>query len=250
MVKRFVLLIISFICTFYYNDCHAQAQQADTIQQRVMAVNMEHFFNKAIGRQSRLYNGFAYQLVGINSPGNAYFNDTTSLVNGNVRYGGLSYRNVPLLYDIYNDVLVSRLMGGALLFSLVTEQVDDFDLFGHHFINLHAADVNNVISAGYYDELYNSNQIQLLAKRNKTFQQDIQGVRNGRISFSVLLNDRYYLKKDSLYYKISGSGKFLTLLGDKKKELRKYLKDNNIRYNDNPEQTMVLLTKYYDSLKK
>jgi hypothetical protein len=250
MNKLVSLLIIYFVCTFYCNDSLAQAHQNDTLRQHLMAANMDNFYNKVIGRQSRLYNGFAYQMVTINSPGNAYFKDSTRLATGNVKYGGILYRNIPLLYDIYKDLLISRTENGLFLFSFINEQVDNFDLLDHHFINLPAADPGNIVAAGFYDELYTGNQIQLLVKRAKIFQEDFHGARDGRISFNALVNDKYYLKKDSVYYRISSNGKFLNVLGDKKKELKKYLKDNNINYKANPEQAMLLMANYYNSVTK
>jgi len=58
----------------------------------------------------------------------------------------------------------------------------------------------------------------------------------------------YYLKKGGVYYEVNSRGKFLDVLQDKKKELKKYLKDNNISYGDNPELAMAALATYYDSL--
>ncbi len=250
MIKLVSLLVICFVCTFYCNDSRAQVHPEDTLQQHLMAINMDNFYNKAIGRQSRLYSGFAYQMVTINSPGNAYFKDSTHVANGNVTYDGILYRNVPLLYDIYKDLLVSRTENGLFLYTLLNEKVDKFDLLGHHFINLPTADTNNVISPGFYDELYANNQIQLLVKRKKVFQEDFHGTSGDKMSFTVLINDKYYLKKDNLYYKVGSSGSFLNVLSDKKNELKKYLKDNNIKYKSDPEQAMILLAKYYNSLTK
>lgn len=248
MIKLVSLLVICFVYTFYCNDSRAQAHPEDTLQQHLMAVNMDNFYNKAIGRQSRLYSGFAYKMVTINSPGNAYFKDSTRVANGNVTYDGILYRNVPLLYDVYKDLLVSRTENGLFLFSMLNEQVANFDLLGHHFINLQTADTNNVITPGFYDELYANNQIQLLVKRKKIFQEDFHGTREGKISFNALISDKYYLKKDNLYYKVGSSGSFLDVLSDKKSELKKYIKDNNIKYKNDPEQAMILLAKYYNSL--
>lgn len=250
MIKLVSLLVIGFICVFYCHDSRAQVRPGDTLQQHLMAVNMDNLYNKAIGRQSRLYSGFAYKMVAINSPGNAYFKDSTHVTNGNVTYGGILYRNIPLLYDIYKDLLVSRTENGLFLYSLINEQVDNFDLLDHHFINLRTADTENVVAAGYYDELYANNQIQLLVKRKKNFQEDFHGPREGKISFNALISDKYYLKKDNLYYKVGSSSSFINVLSDKKSELKRYLKDNNIKYKTDPERAMILLAKYYNSLTK
>lgn len=250
MNKLVALLLTCLVSIFYHGDSRAQAIPEDTLRQHLVAANMDSFYNKAIGRESRLYNGFAYQMVAINSSGNAYFKDSTQLVNGNVTYGGIPYHDIPLLYDTYKDVLISRTENGLFLFSLIKEQVHNFDVLGHHFINLPAADSNNIVAAGYYDELYTDGKVQLLVKRVKIFQEDVNIIREGKISFKALVNDKYYLKKDGVYYKAGSSGKFLNVLGDKKKELKKYLKDNNIDYRANPEQAMILLAKHYNSLTK
>ena len=58
----------------------------------------------------------------------------------------------------------------------------------------------------------------------------------------------YYMKKGDAYYKIGSKGSVLKLLKDKKSELQKYIKQNNINYGDNPEDAMAKIASYYDHL--
>ncbi|MBC7399358.1 MAG: hypothetical protein H7289_05380, partial [Mucilaginibacter sp.] len=62
------------------------------------------------------------------------------------------------------------------------------------------------------------------------------------------LETNYFLKKDGIYYDVNSRGKFYDVLKDKEKELKKYLKDNNINYGDNPASAMTALANYYDTL--
>ena len=223
-----------------------QEKNADTAQQHRISENMDNAFNKAIGNQSRLYNGLSYKLYDDrNSVGNAYFKDTVGLVNGSVNYDGIVYTDVPLIYDIYHDLLVSRLYNGVLLYQLLSENVIDFDVFGHHFIRIQPGNASKLVPVGFYDELYNK-KLQLLAKRTKSIQKGTRGYGVPIITYSS--ENNYYLKKGDLYYDVNSRGKFFDVLKDKKKELKKYVKDNNISFGDNPEQVMTTLANYYDKL--
>ena len=246
MNKLLILFLISFDCTILYNNALGQEQKTDSIQRRILTANMDGAFNKAIGNQSRLYNGFSYELYDkTSSVGNAYFRDTTSLVNGNVNYDGIFYKNVPLIYDINHDLLVSHLYNGDVLYRLLSEDVAYFDLLGHHFVRINPANASKLVPVGFYDELYNG-KLRLLAKRTKGTQKGTRGF--GVATITYFQENNYYIKKGGVYYDVNGRGNFFGVLKDKKKELKKYLKDNNISFGDNREQAMASLAAYYDKL--
>jgi len=58
----------------------------------------------------------------------------------------------------------------------------------------------------------------------------------------------YYIRKGSAYYKIGSKGAILDVLKDKKPALQKYIKDNNLKYGNDPEAAMAALANYYDHL--
>jgi hypothetical protein len=208
-------------------------------------------FYKAIGQQSRLYNGHEYNPYDPHMIGTAlYPYDSQNWELGEVNYDGIFYKNVPIKYDAYKDMVVVLLYNKFSMYTLLKNRVHDFTFANHHFILFNADTLVNDksgISDGFYEELYGGKTVSVLAKRTKTIQNAPAAVSVSQFSFSS--HDDYYLRKGNVYYKVSRSqGSFLKVLKDKKSVLQQYIKQNNIRFNDNPEDAMVKIVSYYDHL--
>lgn len=247
MIKRYTLILILLYCALFGNNrVLAQDKIADSVQLHQTTVNMAAMFNKAVVEQSRLYNGPAFVPYSFKSETNGNFQDVTNFNTGSVNYDGIVYTNVPLIYNIDRDMLISRLYNGFALYTLLSDRVYEFDLLNHHFVRVLPDNLNKQITAGFYDELYN-NKLQLLARRTKS----IQRVASSDGIKSVFnQNTEYFLKKKGVYYNANSQGKILDILKDKKKELKQYVKDNKADFGDNPEHAMVMLVAYYDHLTK
>ena len=245
MSKRYVLFLI-LLCSavFDHNVAIGQNKIVDSTQESTLNLNMANVYNKAIGPQSALYNGPAFIPYKFISKTNANFNDTTSFNNGKVNYDGIVYTNAPLMYDLNKDLLLSHLHDGATVYSLVSEKVYEFNLFNHHFVRIIADTVNKQLATGFYDELYNS-KLRLLVHRTKKINDEIN---QQKVIYSFIPSNDYYLKKGMTYYEVNSLSKFLDVLKDRKKELKQYIKDNKIRFRDDPEKAMLILATNYDHL--
>jgi len=246
MYKHGALFIVMlFFALCFHMRGYAQQYAADTAQLHTVTTNMADAFYKAVGERARLYNGPAvepYDFVATAT--NANFKDTAAFINGNVKYDGIAYTNVPLLYNIDRDLLMARMYNQFAQFDLLSNRVADFDLMGHHFVRLYADSLNKLSQTGFYDELY-AKKLQVFARRTKSIQQE--AVSRG-INRYFLPKTTYYLKKGAYYYSVNSQGAFLDVLKDKKKELKQYLKDNKIRFRDDPEYAMAMIAAYYDHL--
>jgi len=223
----------------------AQANLPDSASLQIASAN----FYKAIGQESRLYNGHEYQPYDPQIRNNAFFPyDAKTWAIGEVDYDNITYRGVPMMYDVYKDAVVVQLYNRFSMFTLLSERVQNFSFSGHHFIRIEAdqiADNKAELTTGFYDQLY-AGKIEILAKRRKTLQNSSNAVAAPETFFSET-ND-YYLKKGNVYYKIGSKGAILKLLKDKKGELQKHIKQNNIRFGDDPEFAMVKIASYYDQI--
>jgi len=238
-------LIILFIASFC-SHAFAQNKQADTAFAGRISENMVNYFNKAVGQQSRIFTGKQFEPYKFLSKTNANFNDTTGFTTGSITYEGVLYNNVQLIYNIERDLVVSLLYNNFSVYTLQSDKIEDFDIWGHHFIRLVPDSLNRQMDIGFYDELYQK-KLQILVRREKSVQEETTTT---TIHNVFIPKTNYYIKKRGLYYNINSQGKLLDVLKDKKKELKQFLKDKNIRYKDNPEQNMVLLAAYYDQLTK
>jgi hypothetical protein len=201
-------------------------------------------FNTAIGQQSRLYSGTKFEPYQFITKGNAFFQDFVDFNPGSVVYDGITYTNVPLMYDLDRDMVVSLLFNKFTKYNLISERVAEFDLLNHHFIRIQQDSLNKQITTGFYDELYD-NKLQLIAKRVK-FIRSYAGTYVMQNEFNY--KQDYYLKKGTVYYKVNSQGSFIDVLKDHKNELKKFIKDKKIKFNKDPEGAMVMMAGYYDSL--
>lgn len=242
MNKPFLQLIILYCAIFYNSHVLGQNRGNDSLHQPEASIT--NSFNKAMGKQAGLYNGPEFVPYGFISPTNANFKDSVTFVIGNVNYDGVLYTRVPLIYDLHQELLITRLYNGFTSYSLLNEKVDNFDMLDHHFIRFQPDDTNKIMTAGFYDELYN-NKLQVLAKRYKDLQEE-------HLEYAITNvfseKDNYFLKKGNKYYSVKNSSDFLKVLNDKKIELKKYVKDNKLDFRKNREASMIMLVSYYDKI--
>src|SRR5476649_1183651 len=66
-------------------------------------------YQKAISAQSRLYRGLGFEFYDLQSPSKPYFKDSVAFTNGSVKYDGDVFKNVPLLYDLNKQLLITFL---------------------------------------------------------------------------------------------------------------------------------------------
>lgn len=224
----------------------AQVTISDSSLQQKGFTNAIGIFNKSIGEESPLYNGPEYSFYEPIYTGNAYFMDVNAFTPGAVNYEGILFKNVPMLYDLYSDKVVVLLYNHFSKFSLLTERLKSFDFLDHHFINIlpDSLEENSNIKPGIYDQIYNG-KLEVLVKRIKNIQNTPGTI--GVESYFNPVKD-YFLKKNNVYYSISGEGSFINVLKDKRKELQQYMRTNKIKFRKTPEEAMVKLASYYDHL--
>lgn len=242
MTKKILLTLVVTWGTITTGQVSAQMAAADSSGfNRVVAD-----YYTAVGKQSHLYNGPEYEFYDPVIKGNAYVFDIKIFTPGAVKYDGVVYSNIPLLYDINKDLVVTLLHNHFTKISLLSTRVSEFWLHGHHFVYLNADSTGKRgVATGFYDELYNGKSVGIVVKRAKAIQ-----TLTGNTSLETLFTESkdYYLKKGGDYFSFGGKGGLLDLLKDKKKELRQYIKANNIDFRENPELSMASIVAYYDKL--
>jgi hypothetical protein len=227
-------------------SCFAQGGKADSTSAPVVAYTTTAFYS-AIGDQSRLYNGPEYTFYDPLIKGSPYLNDVDTFETGSVSYDGFDYNGVSILYDLNKGCVVILLSNKVTMIKLLSEKVASFDITGHHFIRLKTENAKGLAS-GFYDQLYKGG-IELLVKSSKPILKTSANL-SGTIETYFSLSKDTYLKKNGVYKSISGKSAMLGVLKDKKKELKQYIGNNNINFDDNKEEAMVKVAAYYDQLTK
>ena len=108
-----------------------------------------------------MYNGSeyaynAYYPFTINE-GDPFFQSKT-FDTGAVFYNNVLYENVPLLFDIVKEELLTHDPTNNYIMRLNNERVKWFIIWGHTFVRLNHDSANNSpLHTGFYDLLYNGN---------------------------------------------------------------------------------------------
>lgn len=237
------LLFLSLIA---YKGNAQQTISSDIQVEKTAAQNLEGYFNSVIKQQSRFFNGAFYEFYVPQIRGSAYFKESQEFTNGSVVYDGSLYENVPLLYDLHRDVLVSIFYEGKFKFNLVSEKVKEFKIDNHHFVYLNKGldSTLSIRKPGFYDLLYNG-KIKIYSQRTKLMQEvnDTQYVRR-----LFITKNNYFVEREKVFYQFGKLGSFLNLFKSEKAEMRKYLKKSGIKFKEDPERAMVLLASHYDTL--
>jgi len=221
----------------------AIAQNAPDTLLHTNAAAMEviNTYNKTIGDQSDIYNGPQYNLLPTAYRGSPYFLDTASLQPANIRYNGNWYKEVPILYDAFSDLMIS--ISHGVLYSVRPEKLSDVYVKGHHFIYL-AESKDLKLTPGYYDQLYDGRS-EVLVKRKRgvvkrTEQQTIQVIYE--------IDDIIYIKKGADYLPVNNKQSVLNAFKNRANELKEYMSVNKISYKKDKEHSIAQLAAYYDQI--
>jgi hypothetical protein len=247
-MKKLIAALLTFI-VLPYSSALCQSEIPDSSQIQPAINQAIGIYYKTIGENAHLYNGSEYlQYIVFNpAPDRNPFFQNIFMQNGTVQYDGTVYHEVPMTYDVYKDVLVSLRYNWNYRIKLVTDKVGFFDLAGHHFVLINEDSTANLPDgAGFYEELYTGKALAVLAKRKKKKEERLYSAEFTTYFFQ---NDHYYIRKGGNYYPVNSKSNLLDVLQDKKKEIRKYLRKNNISYKASPEHAIVSAADYYDQIK-
>src|ERR1700712_2765776 len=102
--KASILWLICLICV---KNSFGQSTQNDSTYSQNVIAQTTATYNKAIGQQSRLFSGSEYLPYERSLKGNALYPlDAKSWESGSVTYDGITYNNIPMMYDIYRAMVV------------------------------------------------------------------------------------------------------------------------------------------------
>jgi len=243
MKKSFVLFVQLYCCMIM--AAHAQSNLTDSTGGQDAVKNTIDLYYKSIGENAHLYNGSEYISNNYQVNKNPLFESIFSM-SGSIAYDGTLYKDVPLAYDIYHEEVIINRYEKNFRIKLANEKIDSFSFFGHHFIRIVPDSADNpLLTIGFYDVMYNGHTT-MLVKRRKKYEETV--VSSGAIT-QFIEDDRYFIKKDNVYYDVHNKKTTLQVFKDKKKDLQKLLRKNKIKFKPDPELGIVKTAEYYDQLK-
>ena len=174
-----------------------------------------------IGTNSLLYNGTEYIKQFDQTKGTPFF--PTDKTNGSVYYFGNWYYNLDLLYDIQDDVVVTRDVQGLLKMRLTREKLDEFVVDGHLFVKLKLTSV-----VGEFYEQFYKGQRQLLMQWRKTTESDMP--ENQKF---ILRKTLFVLDKGEIL-PLSSTSDLFEIDPKHQKELKKVYREQKLSFKKDP----------------
>jgi hypothetical protein len=202
-------------------------------------------YKDATSQSQNLYNGRQYYVYDNRSEEHQFF-EFRKWHNGVIMYDGQRFDSIPLLYDIFKDELVIKHFNGDHIL-LQSEKVDYFNVDNHNFQRLEAGkDINEQMHTGFYDVLYNGKS-RTIVRRVKSRQEKIV---DKMVVALYPQKNLFYVKKGDRYYGVNTKKATLNLFPEYKRELRRVLKDEKIKFRKNREVAIVRIVDTYDKIAK
>ncbi|MES2332783.1 MAG: hypothetical protein V4539_24455 [Bacteroidota bacterium] len=244
-MKKKVLFIL--VCVFTrLTAINAQDLATDSSFLNSSLSSTRSQYMKTMGAGSYLYNGTAYERYWNGMVGHPFFT-SEEFRQGNLFYNGSLYEDVPLMYDMSRDVLVSKNFLKELNVKLLGEKISYFNIGKNTFVRIVAdSSTSASMSTGFYERLYKGT-VTVLGK----YQKRIENSMNAADKITKFVeHDYYYIEKDGKYHLISGESDILSLFKEQRAELRKFLNRREINFKKDPAGTVVQAATYYEQLKK
>jgi hypothetical protein len=231
--------IVLIVCNLLSYSAMCQLAVDSSFHQPAYAKAIEEFL-EAKGQNLPVYNGIQHVGYPPLIQGSAYYK-SNDWQKGSVLYDGVLYKDVFLKYDMLKDELIIRQPSSLLGVILFSPRVYHFSLWNSTFTYKHKADSAS-IAEGFYEQLV-MGKMSLLAKRKEIIEETII---NTELFRKFVHNDQYYVMKADRYYAIKNQKDMLHLLGEKKKEIQKYLKKNKVKFKKDPENTLIKIAEQYN----
>ncbi|MDP4283776.1 MAG: hypothetical protein Q8891_05095 [Bacteroidota bacterium] len=199
-------------------------------------------YDQYSGAEANIYNGKEYIPYIFNKEGSPFF-EKDSLVNGWVSYGGHLYQPIRMQYDVArNQVVILNYDQNSKIY-LRNEIIDSFHFLDHLFIPLKENLKENLDYTGFYDLLFNGN-IRVLAIRQKSYKENIRDNELIRVFYG---NDQFYIYKGDKYYKVKNKKEVFKIFSNKKKEIAKRLREQNVKFKkDDFEKALLIAATIYN----
>ena len=245
----FLLLILQKHCAFGQADSNISTRNInqktpETLSESAVKTAFPLSLYKAATDQSQnLYNGRLYYVYDARMEEHQFFGDR-KWQKGTVLYDGQRFDSIPMIYDINRDELIIKHFNGDALL-LQSEKVEYFSKENHSFRRFESGkEINDQMRTGFYDILYEGKS-KVLVRRTKQRQEKIV---EKKVIALFPEKDFYYIHKDDRYYPVRSKKSVLGLFPDRKKELRKALREEKIKYRKNRDAAITTIVVAYDSL--
>jgi hypothetical protein len=223
--------------------CQAQLLKPDTTVLAEAKENTKKIYFQSIKGQSRLYNGSDYIMYRSIEDEHPYF-PIDDWAFGTIVYDANFYENVPLMYDISQDkVLTEHVLNGSVM-ELIGEKIERFTMQDQVFVRL-GKDDEDKINEGFYEMLY-PGLSKVYAKHEKVRQEYITAQ---QLFARFDAKTKYFILKNGTYFPVQSKSSVLRVFDDRKQDVKKFIAKNSVSFKTNRGKAMAQIAAFYDSQK-
>jgi hypothetical protein len=180
--------------------------------------------------------------------GHPYF-EFKSFENGKITINGITYKDVPLAYNIYTDDILTFQPIHNQKILIRHDKINDFDLIPsqvYSFVRI-AENPGYIYHRNGIYQLLENGPAQLIAKHYKLTKPKRE---IGRFVGEYYINKDLFIRNGEKIFQIKKKRHAFEALGLDKKELKRILSEQEVRYHDSPEKFILFLVKTYNATKQ
>ena len=186
-----------------------------------------------------IYSGRLFYAYPASIEGDAFYL-SKEWMPGSIRYDGVWYEDMTMMYDLVKDAVIVRHSNGVPI-SINNDRVSQFKIAGIQFVRLESG---KGIKPGFYEVLV-TGEMTLFVKRIKIIEERIVG---NELERKFAAFNQYYILKDGQFTSLKKPKSLIAMLGEKKHKVNQYMNGQQVSYKKEPERAMVLITDYYNQL--
>ena len=205
--------------------------------------NVKANYFTAVKEKAHVYNGIEYDYFGSKAKGSPFLIDTMHM--GSVFYDGILYEGVPLRYDMVNDLLLLKYLRDNNTLQLIKNKVNYFTIQQHTFINVAENNQNKNEDFGFYELLYKTKSMLVLAKRVKKLLETTNPEDKGG---TFVQYDQYFIYRDDKFFPVSTANELVDILKDKSGEVKKFIKTHKLNFKKQKQEAILTTTAFYNTL--
>ena len=244
ITKAFCLFLL--VCALFILPGRAQSPARDNQYIQTSYDSALSLYHTDMTPETHLYRGDEYvTYVQLLKEGYPYFGEN-SRRKGTVYYDKTFYKDIYLYYDLVTGQVVINDVYNVFKIALIGDLIDSFSIENHYFIHLRDSLNPSAPRNGFYERLYNGH-IQLLKKEKKQIEEDLYSS-DHVVKFIHGADSSYYLKIGDVYHPVNNKKSLSNVLKDKKKDLRKFIRTQQLSMRKDRENTLIKVTAWYDTL--
>jgi hypothetical protein len=235
----------TYSCIFSTGNIFGQLNPQDSNFYQSALSGTINLYNHSSGDQSELFNGILYPGYPFLFKSGSPFFDSSRSDTGTVLYAGILFSQLPLIYENLKDLVIIN--DNGYFIQLNNKKLTEFTFAGHHFI--HLAENNkagkNAIT-GFYEILYDGN-IKVLKKTRKQIEDDLSS--DNIVEKFITQSDYYFIQTESNFYEIKSKKDIHAIFTNKWKEIKLFIRRNQLKIKEDKGNTLVQITAYYERLR-